>query len=305
MDANVRAGRINSMTEHFVPDLRSAYHITFTHIRTVNAEWTFPSHEHKQYEINYVLKGTQILSINGQSYRQEAGDFVLIRPGDIHSSRVGSAEGLSYFCLHFELDDRPLLHLLRTTQLALIPADSPGGAALGPILDRLAELVGRGSGQRFDLSVRMRIQEGFFQIIAQLCEILSETKAIRDDKRPPRSETAHRIESLIQSAAKQPIYHGHPSEEKALIRQIARQLGISESHCNRLFKKVYGVSPRQYLSGIIREEAIRLLRDTTLSVDHISNLLGYADIAHFSRQFKRWTGESPRSYRGGQKEPLP
>lgn len=44
---------------------------------------------------------------------------------------------------------------------------------------------------------------------------------------------------------------------------------------------------------MIQEEAMRLLRDTTLSIDHISNLLGYTDIAHFSKQFKRWTGESP------------
>jgi AraC-like DNA-binding protein/mannose-6-phosphate isomerase-like protein (cupin superfamily) len=298
MDSSIRTGQKNSVTEQFIPDLRSAHHISFLHVREVNADWIYPSHEHKQYEINYVMKGCQIISINGKAYRQQAGDFVLIRPGDIHSSSVGSAEGLTYLCLHFELDDRPLLHLLRSTQLSLIPGASPDGESLKPILEGLARSVT--AEQRFDLSIRALVQASFFQILAQLCLTLSTSIDNPDDKRLPHSETAHRIESFIQAAAKQPVYHGHPDQDRLLVGQIARKLGISESHCNRLFKKVYGISPRQYLSRMIQEEAMRLLRDTTLSIDHISNLLGYTDIAHFSRQFKRWTGESPRSYRDRQ-----
>ncbi|MFD1905342.1 helix-turn-helix domain-containing protein [Paenibacillus rhizoplanae] len=46
-------------------------------------------------------------------------------------------------------------------------------------------------------------------------------------------------------------------------------------------------------------EAKVLLDDHSLSVSQISGLLGYRDIAHFSRQFKRWSGQSPREYREG------
>ncbi|WP_239619061.1 AraC family transcriptional regulator [Cohnella mopanensis] len=298
MDSSLRTGQKNSVMEQFIPDLRSTHYISFLHVREVNADWVYPSHEHKQYEINYVLKGCQIIYINGKAYHQQAGDFALIRPGDIHSSSVGSPEGFTYLCLHFELDDRPLLHLLRTTELSLIPGTSPDGESLKPLLERLADWVV--SEQRFDLTARALVQSLFFQIIAQLCVTLNASKDKQDDNKLPHWETAHRIESYIQAAAKQPIYHGHPDQGRLLISQIARRLGISESHCNRLFKKVYGIPPRQYLSRMIQEEAMRLLRDTTLNIDHISNLLGYTDIAHFSRQFKRWTGESPRSYRDRQ-----
>ncbi|MNJ02399.1 DNA-binding transcriptional regulator AraC [compost metagenome] len=44
-------------------------------------------------------------------------------------------------------------------------------------------------------------------------------------------------------------------------------------------------------------EAKVLLDDPRLSISHISGILGYRDIAHFSRQFKRWYGKSPREYR--------
>jgi AraC-like DNA-binding protein/mannose-6-phosphate isomerase-like protein (cupin superfamily) len=303
MDGSIRTGQKNSITEQFIPDLKATHHISFLHVREVNSDWIYPSHEHKQYEINYVMKGCQILSINGTTFRQQAGDFVLIRPGDIHSSKAGTAEGFTYLCLHFELDDRPLLHLLRSTPLSLIPGSSPDGEAMQALLERLAGSVL--SEQRFDLSVRTLVQSLFFQIIAQLCVTLSASIDDQDDGRPPHSETAHRIEAFIQAAAKQPIYHGHPDQDRLLIGQIAQKLGISESHCNRLFKKVYDLSPRQYLSRMIQEEAMRLLRDTNLSIDHISRLLGYADIAHFSRQFKRWTGESPRRYRDDRKDSTP
>ncbi|MNF17229.1 DNA-binding transcriptional regulator AraC [compost metagenome] len=44
-------------------------------------------------------------------------------------------------------------------------------------------------------------------------------------------------------------------------------------------------------------EAKVLLDDPSLSISRISGILGYRDIAHFSRQFKRWHGTSPREYR--------
>lgn len=297
MDANLRTGQKNSVSEQFVPDLRSAHHISFMHTREVNADWIYPSHEHKQYEINYVLRGCQTMVIGGAPCRLEPGDFVLIRPGDIHSSSSGSIHGFIYFCLHFEIDDPPLLHLLNAFPRSAIAGSSAEGAAVLPALDKLAAYAV--SDRPFDLAFRTGIQAAFYELMSKLCSALSGGADASDEGRPPHPETAHRIESLIHAAAKQPIYHGYSHGERPLVSEIARKLGISESHCNRLFKKVYGLSPRQYLSTIIRDEAQRLLRDTSLSVDHISSLLGYRDIAHFSRQFKRWTGVSPRDYRSG------
>jgi AraC-like DNA-binding protein/mannose-6-phosphate isomerase-like protein (cupin superfamily) len=297
VEASIRTGRKNSLREYFVPDIRAAYHISFMHLREVNRDWFYPSHEHKQYEINYVLSGRQIMRLNGQEYDQRAGDCVLIRPGDVHASTVGDAGNLTYFCLHFETDDRPFLHLLRTTSVSLIGAATPEGAALGRELRRLAEWVG--SGSRFSLADRAYAQSMFFRVVGLLCEALAVRQSERDEPPVRHSELAHRIAALIQAAAKKPIYHGHRDDGRLRIRDVARELGISESHCNRLFKKVYGVSPRKFWSGLIVEEARQLLLHSSLTVERIAGLLGYSDIAHFSRQFKRWTGEAPDAFRRG------
>jgi AraC-like DNA-binding protein len=80
------------------------------------------------------------------------------------------------------------------------------------------------------------------------------------------------------------------------IQDIARELGISTSYCNKVFKRIYKMSPRQYLSFKKLHEAKSLLLQSNLKLEQISNLLGYHDVAHFSRQFKKWSGMTPRQY---------
>jgi len=45
------------------------------------------------------------------------------------------------------------------------------------------------------------------------------------------------------------------------------------------------------------KRARMLLFDNNLSIQQVGEKLGYADVAHFSRQFKRWTSLSPQAYR--------
>jgi AraC-like DNA-binding protein len=64
-----------------------------------------------------------------------------------------------------------------------------------------------------------------------------------------------------------------------------------------LFRQVYGMSARQYRSLVKLKRAKTLLLDNEMSVQSVAERMGYSDTAHFSRQFKRWTGMSPIAYR--------
>lgn len=44
-------------------------------------------------------------------------------------------------------------------------------------------------------------------------------------------------------------------------------------------------------------QAVRLLRETALSVETIAERVGYTDRANFTRAFRRWTGQTPSAYR--------
>lgn len=64
-----------------------------------------------------------------------------------------------------------------------------------------------------------------------------------------------------------------------------------------MFRNIYGYAPRQYLTKLKIAQAKRLLQMPDLSVIDISEALGYRDPAHFSRQFKKWTENTPYQYR--------
>ncbi|MGP3782803.1 helix-turn-helix domain-containing protein [Paenibacillus sp. 1A_MP2] len=63
------------------------------------------------------------------------------------------------------------------------------------------------------------------------------------------------------------------------------------------FQKVYGISPRKYLSELKLHEAKQLIHQPDLNLTRVAAMLGYSSLAHFSRQFRRWTGMSPSEYR--------
>ena len=45
------------------------------------------------------------------------------------------------------------------------------------------------------------------------------------------------------------------------------------------------------------ERALDLIRESSHTVTSIAPLLGYSEIASFTRAFQRWTGRAPSQYR--------
>ncbi|MBU1169513.1 MAG: AraC family transcriptional regulator [Proteobacteria bacterium] len=56
-------------------------------------------------------------------------------------------------------------------------------------------------------------------------------------------------------------------------------------------------SYKTILSDIRRSKAMELLRTTSLSMENVSNRLGFCEVSSFYRAFKGWTGSTPNSYR--------
>lgn len=81
------------------------------------------------------------------------------------------------------------------------------------------------------------------------------------------------------------------------IQPIIASLGISPNYGLEVFQKIYQMSPRKYLSELKLQEAKILLQQPELSLNEIANRLGYKNLSHFSRQFKRWTGINPSAFR--------
>ncbi|MBD3917433.1 AraC family transcriptional regulator [Paenibacillus sp. PR3] len=288
----------SSLQEFMFPNVKTTVNLFGVHMRQVDGSWEYPEHKHNQYEINYVLEGEQLVTVNGAAYEQHAGDLILIRPGEAHSSRSANGRPFTYFCLHFNIDDHLFLSLLGRMMQVLFPSGSQLTTQVVPVLHKLITIAGEDDDT--SIVTRMRMQSAVFELFGNLLEALSQEAISLSAESYERFELANRIRSRLQAIVSQTLKR---SDENAMsdkhygVDDVAEELGISASHCNRVFRSVYGQSPRVYLSELVLYEAKLLLADPQLAVQTISTALGYRDIAHFSRQFKRWAGVSPSDYR--------
>ena len=75
---------------------------------------------------------------------------------------------------------------------------------------------------------------------------------------------------------------------------LARSLNLSIRSLQRQLK-VEGMTFRQVIHDTRRDLAEYYLKDSTLCVSEVAYLLGYTEPSSFSRAFRRWTGDAPRS----------
>lgn len=90
------------------------------------------------------------------------------------------------------------------------------------------------------------------------------------------------------------------TQGRVAIGALAEHLGISRKHLNALFKREIGLSPKRFASTLRFAAAVERLSRPCRAPPSLADLAadcGYADQAHFSRDFKAFTGETPQALR--------
>ena len=84
---------------------------------------------------------------------------------------------------------------------------------------------------------------------------------------------------------------------KLNISEVADSMFVSVSTLTKTFKEQTGRTVGAYIDDLVMYSAQRRLLHTDLSVNEVSETLGFCDQFYFSRYFKRRCGESPLKYR--------
>lgn len=85
--------------------------------------------------------------------------------------------------------------------------------------------------------------------------------------------------------------------EEWKIEDMAKHTNLSPSYFQFAYKVIFNISPKKDLILKRIEHAKIYLKQTQLSVDRISNMLGYSNQYHFIRQFKKCVNTTPLKYR--------
>jgi len=87
------------------------------------------------------------------------------------------------------------------------------------------------------------------------------------------------------------------SSESVDLQRAAQQSAVSTFHFLRLFTRVTGVTPHQYLVRSRLRRAARLLAQGWGSIAEVAFEVGYGDLSNFIRTFRRAAGVSPGQFR--------
>ncbi|MFP3888476.1 AraC family transcriptional regulator, partial [Priestia filamentosa] len=87
------------------------------------------------------------------------------------------------------------------------------------------------------------------------------------------------------------------SEKPLNISDLANIASLSVYHFSRKFKKFTGLSPHEYVILKRLTHAKSLLKNTSFSINKISDMIGFSSPSHFIATFKKHMNMTPKEFR--------
>ncbi|HKF63117.1 MAG TPA: AraC family transcriptional regulator [Dongiaceae bacterium] len=231
---------------------------------------------HDRFSLSYVRKGSFGYQSRGRFSELIAGSILVGHPGD------------EYVCTHDHVHGDECLSF----QFAPDWIEAVGGA---PQLWRtgavppLAELMVLGELGQAAASGGSDI--GLDEMGMLLAARFVATASGRKRKAPPARAADRR--RAVAAALWIEAHAGDPID----LESAAAEAGLSPFHFLRLFARVLGVTPHQYLVRSRLRRAARLLAEVPRSVTDIAYDVGFGDLSNFVRSFHRAAGVSPSGFR--------
>lgn len=170
--------------------------------------------------------------------------------------------------------------------LPILRAEEPAAAAVHDALRKLLRCY-------FEAPQDQYSRIGCKAYLSEILYLLSQhfgTSELARAEYVRRREQAQRLGALVD-------FLDRNYGEKITAPQAAEIAGMSQSHFTRFFKQATGMTFVDYLTHLRVSKARQLLRDITLSIAEISNLVGFADQSYFDKRFKERFGKAPRECR--------
>lgn len=235
----------------------------------------FPE-SHQAFSLSYVRHGTFGYRVRGRHYEMVAGALLIGFPGDeftcTHEHTCGDE------CLSFRLDPAVADQVGSGDQVWKRGALPP----LAPImvLGELAQAAAAGANG-------IGLDEVGMLIAMRLAAVIDgKSQSVR--RASPRDR---------RRAVETALWLDANAHEPVDLERASQQAGLSSFHFLRLFTRILGVTPHQYLLRSRLRRAARALATEDRAISDIALDVGFADLSNFVRTFHRAAGVSPRGFR--------
>ena len=246
-------------------------------------------HCHDFTELTFILSGKGKYHIEGQNYNVMAGDVIMCNPGVMHQSleaneKVPIVEFVTGFTdFHFiGMPENSIV--LKDGGYILRMSSENRQEVTKHCFEMVAEFNGSSLGKYFMLKA---------QLMQIILIILREMQPAQEKQKSCRFESYNRnyvVKKIVS-------YLNENYACKISLDQIAQNLYLSPVYISKLFKEETGESPINYLIKIRLDKAKELLeKEEHVSIRGVASQVGYDDVYHFSKLFKKYYGISPLNY---------
>lgn len=245
-------------------------------------------HMHKYYEFYYLHSGNCVFSVNNTLYPLSAGDAFLVAPEDCHFTCYEGSVPCERTTVYFYTEhlSTELLNSLPEFKTML---EKSGKIVLvkerQTIIETLLQHMFAESSQSDTYSAPL--------LSIQLSELLLQLKRnglFVYEKLKEKAPIGEDIEAVME-------YINLNYHLPITLVEIAQKANLSPTYLSKKFRRITGVTFKEYLNYIRIRRASQALLTTDDSITQIAADCGFNGSNYFKDIFRKTTGFSPREFR--------
>lgn len=266
---------------------------------SVSSEGLVASGHHKQsIEMIEITSGTAEVRIGTELVTASAGDFLYVPPTLVY--RITAVDGeasirslvfnLSIIEANMENFDAEIFYMFYVQSRNKISVFRKGH----PVYDTLAKCMSEAHDEYVSKEVcyKLPIRANIYLMMTALLRYYGGS---RDELDRVIYHNVMRLRPVVE-------YIGEHYGEKIYIDTLAEMITVSADYFTKMFKESIGKTPIDYINGIRVNHALALLSETDISVNDISDMLGFSNPNYFHKIFKQYIDTSPLAYRKSVKQ---
>lgn len=254
----------------------------------------FPLHYHHVNELFYILDGRGEVILNDVRTPVKKTDLILIRSNEDHAFIDDQRDLLHLYCIYFSDDivnyqqaDNPLVqfvHGLPMNERIISTHDNPDFYDIPRYFRRI---LFEQNNQTEESQLLMRLI--FTEMLIRIKRFINFDKSQWLQATSSLSPTERSVLSVIRYMEKN--YY-----RNLLLEELAIMVPLGPRQFIRIFRKLTNKHFKEFIQELRINEAKRLLSTRQKEIKSVCFEVGFEDLSHFYRVFRKFTGTTPKNY---------
>ena len=254
-------------------------------------------HTHEFLEIVYIMKGKGQHYINGTCHNIRKGDLLFINFGQSHAFTSHGTMEIVNCLISPEFIDQELIHSENANEILALTAFED----FGDRVDKLIPMISFKGKELIEVETLIECMMSEFSLKSTnyrtalrgyLLVLL--TKIFREMQKKDYDIVLKNFNKITPEILE---YIEKNCYEKISLKELAQKCFYNPSYFSRVFKDYYGKNLMDFIHEKRVNEAMRLIKETDMSIESVAYSVGYSDRKQFYKIFKEYMGMTPSKAR--------